>query len=481
MLKIILLIAGILSLGQTLKGQDNNIYSEIGVGGNFISKNHVPFWLRSNQFGSIPPPGNSGSIYGNFKKYYDTVDQHLIDWGGSLEGRINLGDKTEGIIVEGYLKTAISIFEIKAGRVKEIMGLVDSTLSTGAFSMSGNALGIPKLEISIPEYYEIPVLGGVFAFKGNFAYGWVGDVPVQTHNIGVYKTHFNQSSFYGRIGNESWKLNLFGGFNHEVFFGNEKSIFGNGFKLSGWQSFVDVATGKTYQGSKIGNHIGSIDLAASYNFDNFRIFVYRQNFYDEGALFHLANLADGLNGISITNQNESTGSFHWNKLILEFFYSANQAGYPWSKITPSGDENYYNNYEYANGYSYKGQAIGNPLISAAKDTRTFPNNKGDYFNNNRVSAIHIAAEASIHSIVFTGKLTYSDNLGTFSTSPYGSSRGSLRIPPVGHFKKSKQVSGFLQIVKHFEHGYSASMMLASDRGQLLYNSIGASFRISKSF
>ncbi len=102
------------------------------------------------------------------------LKQRIFDWGVSIEGRGNIGDRSNFTIIEGYAKVRISIFEIRAGRSKEIMGLCDTSLSSGALAVSGNALGIPKVQISIPEFYSLPIFGKLFAFKGNYAHGWIG-------------------------------------------------------------------------------------------------------------------------------------------------------------------------------------------------------------------------------------------------------------------------------------------------------------------
>ena len=65
----------------------------------------------------------------------------IFDWGASFEGRANLGQGSNLILIEGYGKIRLSIFEFRAGRSKEIMGLCDTTLSSGSFSVSGNNLG----------------------------------------------------------------------------------------------------------------------------------------------------------------------------------------------------------------------------------------------------------------------------------------------------------------------------------------------------
>ena len=90
-----------------------------------------------------------------------------------------MGNHTSFILVEGYGKIKLSIFEFRAGRTKEVMGLCDTSLSSGCWSISGNALGIPKVQVSIPEFYFIPWFGQLFAFKGNYAHGWLGNVPMR--------------------------------------------------------------------------------------------------------------------------------------------------------------------------------------------------------------------------------------------------------------------------------------------------------------
>jgi hypothetical protein len=211
--------------------------------------------------------------------------------------------------------------------------------------------------------------------------------------------------------------------------------------------------------------------------------IYRQNFYDEGALYHLANLRDGLNGLSITNKKKGGNKVKWQKLLFEVFYSKNQAGYPWSKPTPSGDENYYNNYEYAQGWSYNGLGLGNPFITIRTSTRIgFPNDPGNYFNNNRVVAIYFGMEGSVNDWRFKSKFSYSWNYGTFGTSPWGYSTGSNIVPPrYGLFNESEEFSGYFEVNKDLRHGLTIGCIAALDNGGLLYNSSGVILRVAKSF
>lgn len=145
-----------------------------------------------------------------------------------------------------------------------------------------------------------------------------------------------------------------------------------------------------------GNSLGSIDLGFEYEFRNIRILAYRQNLYDAGALYHLANIQDGLNGLSLVHLYTANEGFRWKKFLVEVLYTKNQAGEPWSPCTKSGDEEYFNHYMYIQGWSYKCVGIGNPFItprSVAREGLPFAPN--EFFINNRVIEFHFGFEGSL--------------------------------------------------------------------------------------
>lgn len=503
LLSILIVFFGI----EFLFAQNSRIKFEIEAQSVGITNASVPFWMRSNKFGSIPLSGFSGAFIGGAHKNYisDTLlNKKLVDWGFGFEGRGNVGKGTNLLLLEAYAKVKVGIFELKAGRSRDVMGLNgDSSLSSGNFSISGNALGIPKIDISIPDFYTIPIFDGLFAFKGNFAHGWLGralildrinGLPGSNESYTVYnrnpKTYLHQKSLYARIGKANWKLKLYGGFNHQVFWGNEQTSYGPNFELSSIKTFLYVATGKAYgvkaiPKSKIGNHLGSIDFGGEYEFDRLKLMVYRQNFYDVGALSKLANIADGLTGVTIENKKHNTGNnrVYWKKILVELFYSKNQAGYPWSTPTKSGDEDYYNNFYYMGGWSYNGAGLGNPLITAIHDARSGQAYTAtDYFLNNRVIAIHGGLSGTIDKWNFTTKLSYSWNYGTFGTSIYGSSTGEIRNPQTTNlFTPVDQFSGYLAAMRPIKNNYSIGFATAVDNGQLLDNSLGMCIKIKKNF
>ncbi|ASU33338.1 capsule assembly Wzi family protein [Mucilaginibacter xinganensis] len=479
-----LVAAFVLLFSGIAKAQDKDIHVSLEAQGGYTSGNTVPFWLRANRFGNIPLSGGSGSFLAKFRKDYDSTK--TFDWGASFEGRGNFGKSSQFILIEGLIKARAGIFEIKAGRSKDVVGIADTTLSSGSFSVSGNALGVPKIKISIPNYYSIPAFGKLFAIKAGMANGYIG--TTNTNLWGErrsFKSYYLEEYLYARIGKPDWRFKLQAGFNHEAVWGDEKQVFGSFYKLNGLQTYWYVLSGKVYNSSKVGNHLGSADIAAEYKFDALTLSVYRQNFYDIGALIHFANIADGLNGISLVNNMPKSGSFYWKKLVFEFLYTKNQAGYPSSKATKSGEEDYYNNYEYVQGWSYKGLGLGTPFITPAYYARQkFAPIDRQFFTNNRVSAVHLAAEVSAFNWSYTGKVSYSQNYGTYANGSevYRVPGGQLAFPsaPVP-FVTVHQTSLYLESSRPLKNNYTIGYEIGYDRGGLLYNSFGLILKVSKSF
>ena len=87
-----------------VRAQGTDIHYSFGASGGYISSGYIPFWLRSNQFGSIPLDNASISFMGSIRKEYDSKNKKLFDWGASVEGRANIGNKSNFTLIEGYGK-----------------------------------------------------------------------------------------------------------------------------------------------------------------------------------------------------------------------------------------------------------------------------------------------------------------------------------------------------------------------------------------
>jgi len=497
----ILMLSSAVSFGNSISLDKHNsdsviknIHATTEIYTTATSNGVVPFWMRSNQFGSIPSEGLSTNLVATLYKDYKEGNKALVDWGFGLNLRANIGTVTELIPVEAYLKGRLSIFQLKAGRSKDYSGMTDPELSSGSFSLSGNALGIPNIEISVPEFWYIPYTQQLIAFKGRMSHGWMGDVEIQYGAFNGQKlpTYFHHLDIYGQLGKPNWKLKLYGGINHDAIWGSDAQIFGDQYQLhSDLEAFWYVMTGKhqpmvVQDISKIGNHLGSIDAGFSYETENIVLSCFRQQFYDKGALYYLVSIADGLNNMTITNKKFKPYSqvWSWNKFLLEIFYSKNQAGEEGAKETPSGPEYYYNHAVYAEGYSYRGLGLGNPFITAATDARSgLPHDPHNYFINNRVLAIHLATTGSFWGCNYTAKLSFSRNWGEHATSgiEYQWFIGELvhKTYPYGIFTPVNQFSGYLEANRPIGNGYSVGAAVAVDQGKLLNNSVGGFLKLVK--
>jgi len=487
----ILAIVVLCCFAGEVSAQQENVVFGLESRAVYTSNGTVPFWLRSNQFGSVPLAGASLSLIGSARKDYDPVAGKFFDWGASFEGRANLGQGSNLTLIEGYGKVRLGIFELRAGRSKTITGLCDTTLTSGSWSIAGNSPGIPGIELSVRNFQPLPWFGELFAFKGNFLHGWMGDVPMKRWfddgDTVPIKTYLHQKSFYGRFGKPSWRLHLYGGFNHQVTWGNEDEFYTRDFDLSPFKTYGYVLTGKRYNNgfidqTRLGNHMGSIDLGLEYRFKNVDILFYRQNFYEGGALSKLANIQDGLNGISIANKKESEKQVNWNKILFEFLYTVNQAGEAWSPEYGSLYEGYYNHGEYVEGWSYKNKGIGTPFISTIDAVRSgLPSAPEEYFINNRVIAVHCGLEGIVGTVNYTLKASWSKNYGTYWTTDEEQTTGLPNPGAYGIFGTQRQVSAFLDLEKSIEQGFTFGLTGAFDQGTLLYNSIGLFLKASYSF
>jgi hypothetical protein len=423
---------------------------ETGV---YLSTFQTPFWSRTNQYGIVPLESQfltfRGAAHKDYSKQVEEKRAKRFDFGYGFSSVINVGKSNHFYLQEAYVKTRYKSLEFFAGRRKEIVGLVDSTLSSGSYAWSGNALPMPKVQFHIQNY--MPIIGkGVISIKGSYGLGWF-------NNDQLSQSYLHQKSLYSRIGKENWKIKFYGGFNHQVQWGGKINL---PYKLntvksnqlpSSFSDYVFVVSGISlnYQSrqknidttkytdfdltNRVGNHLGTIDIGIEVNTKTAKILFYRQNLYDDGSLFSLANIADGLNGVSIVPINTENKKVIIERLTFEFLNTSNQGGFvgPTSTIPEiRGRDNYFNHPQFLNGWSYKNKTIGTPFITPTENTKNIypkylitnsPNYLEYFTNNNRVQVYHLGVQLKIldkYNYLFRG--SYSKNFGSYD-SPFTNS------------------------------------------------------------
>lgn len=418
--------------------------------GAFVSSGKSnPFWLRSNQYGEVPIENQVFSLRATATKDFDTQkrdsqNRKKLLYAYGARAVINVGRANQFLFSELYGKVRYGAFEFQVGRQKEIFGLVDSTLSIGSFVWSGNALPVPKIQISVPNYTPI-LKNGLIAVKGNFAHGWFGSGDSTLH----YFLH--QKSIYFRVGKPNWRFKFHGGMNHQVQWGGKPTVpflqgGTNAFITkygSGLDAFVHVATGISLNegyykdndgisgegGNRLGNHLGTIDLALEYENNKTKWMLYRQSIYEDGSLFLLSNISDGLLGLSIQRKGVKNGL---KKITFEYLNTSNQGGSFQSGNAVAnvinelrGADNYFNNSTYDDGWTYRRQTIGTPFLMPlnastgiiASDiignfTPRYPINPY-YILNNRVKVGAVSIESRVKALHLLTRFSYSQNMGIY--------------------------------------------------------------------
>ena len=171
-----------------LWGQENTSPTVL-VGGGVTSGSYTPFWLRANQYGAVPTEESYGTF--GFETRGKVVLNKRADWGYGVAARINLAEtKADPLIQEAYLKGRYGIFELQLGRKKQLQGLMDSTLSSGSYIWSGNALPMPSINLVVKDFWAPAFLKDVVGFKGNYSHGWFENSRADVRDFYLHQKSF---------------------------------------------------------------------------------------------------------------------------------------------------------------------------------------------------------------------------------------------------------------------------------------------------
>lgn len=427
------------------------IESAIGAIGN---SGDAPFLLKSNRFGVVPQGGNVGYLNARISKDYDSTSK-TIDYGFVFEPHVNLGKTNAFLLPEAYAKARWKTFEVYAGRKREIVGLVDTLLTSGSYIWSGNTLPLWKIQAGIPEYTTF-FKQNLVAVKGAIAHGWFDhDRPV-TENVMLH-----QKWIYLRVGKPQWKAKIHAGFNHQAQWGGASPFFSVDGKLpSGITNFPHVFFGtrnpdasapiSSFDGeNRIGNHLGTADLALDLSTSFGSVMFYRQSIYEDGSLLFLNNIADGLNGFTL---NLKKGGW-LSRINFEYLQTSSQGG----EVFISGDgipgelrgrDNYFNHAQYRDGWTYKSRIIGTPYIQTLDYAWDDPEYQID---QNRVKMVQLA---------FMGNLPFA--LQYRLKGAHASYFGTYQFPQ----EKKTLTSFLLHLQRPIDRSSSVQLQLAWDTGSL---------------
>ncbi len=453
----------------------NRAWVEIAGYGSTASR--TSFWLHANQWGIVPTTGQVGSVRAGMagKQAFkdDTASRKNWTYLYGLEAVGNVSKNSKLLLPQAYAGVTFKEFQLTIGRRKQYVGFNDHELGTGAYMWSGNALPVPRVQLGFENY--VPLIRDFIYFKGFYSDGFLDGKRPVTSDL-----KFHNKSLYVRLGKPNGKLKLHGGFNHAVQWGGKSPYFTeNGQMPKGLDKYWYVVTGFKPKGkvddissfdenNRIGNHVASLDFGVELDLKTVNVMLYRQNLVEDGSLFYLNNIKDGLNGVAFRIKDSEGKSFSIDRVTIELLYTKSQGG---SEAADGnrvrGKDDYFNNSQVRDGWSYHDRGLGTPFITPQIENN-WPRYADFFTNNNRVWVVHSGIQGKVSRAIWTTKLSFSSNQGTYDQP----------LP-----QKNYQFSGIIAFEKRvsFLGGSNLKAALSVDRGKLFDNAAGLMLSVRKNF
>lgn len=437
------------------------------------------FWMQSEENGIVSSSANSGSLrVGVFKnatrpnRWFDydmavdligSVHSALpYNWSLLSHGKFPVYQGKYGnmIIHQCYAHVRLYIIDITAG-VKPLSDGMDTPLGTGSLLLSANAPSMPQIRIGLDHWTPFPGLYGYLEIKGGIVHTWMTD------NVIIKSTKLHYKFAGVQIGG-SLPVNISYELHHTAQWGGisvDGTDLGNSFSSFTRVFFAkpgDSSYNELYNAQ--GNHLGSQQLALTVKGKEWSVKTYWQNILEDNfALIGQGhNLPDGRWGISVQQEKWS----FINKLTMEYVGTTDQSGpmHDQDGIIYAGNDEYYCNGIYRQGWNYYLRSLGTPLI-----TSPIYNDDG-YLQtrNNRIKAYHIGIGGDIYGFRYRLIATYIRNFGSYSQGDW-------------YRERNHNTALLLEIKKNVEKlwGLDFGLRLATDVGTQWGNQSGVMLSISK--
>lgn len=367
----------------------------------FLVDEALPFWMFTNTQGFIRDRSDYG-VSAFAKAHYIIKDHHAITFG--LGGYLSNGFEDSFVRSDLYLEYTNKWFVITAG-AKQLAEARDglSTINDNIL-FTGNVRPIPGVLLATKKPIR---LSAKFSVAAEIAHYDLNDDRL-TRGARVH---------YKRLA-MNWDINAQSSFSvglrHYVQWGG---VFNDGVALpDDFNAFLRVFVGANGGDinnpneaiNALGNHLGSYQISYQRALGSGQLEMYHQTLFEDRSGRELNNFPDGVWGAFYTFKKTSL----LKSVVYEYVQTISQSGRP-SFVQgfnqQSGGDNYFSNSIYQSGWTYEGQTIGLPFIN--------PIDSDENPRNNRSIAHHLGAVVGVEQLRIKGKLTYLENLGTF-TRPF---------------------------------------------------------------
>lgn len=473
-MRLLLYTSLLLSLSTLCVAQEDTTRLFVEAGGVAATSQRTPFWLRANQFGTVPlenpfvfvKAGGQTLISKNLRKAQLHLQTEIV----ANAGRTSLVVLPVAAATFRYRR-----FEAYVGRRKEFFGLGDTLLTSGSYAWSGNALPLPKIQAGTRGFVPLGFTKGLFAFQATFSHGWFGNQD------SVQGSYLHQKTVFVRLGKPQWKAKFYLGMIHNVQWGGKSAFVDprylvNGRFPSSFKDLLYLTVAKTPRAggfyssvdtlNQIGNHLGSIDFGTQLQLKNQTIFVYHQHPFEDKSGLVFVNFPDGLYGIRIKNNHHQLG-FKLDQLTFEYLTTLDRGANLREDLKNRYEADvYFYHGQYGEGWTYNKKIIGTPFITSKFDTRA-EIKSWSIISSNRLQAFYMSFSGRFsEKIFFDSKWAYSQNFNlTFNNKPSQAGQFSGLIKLTSAFLRTP--STFLQVI------------FALDRGLLYEPSFGGQISLKR--
>ena len=376
--------------------QNINVFGEGSLMGIISSENEIPYWFYNNSSTRVGEYTN-GSLYGKFISNYNWKETNIIEVGLSVVLR-------DG--VSNYLQRENLYIDYRRKWLKVTVGAKERPiLFNGLSSTNGNmiwSLNARPLPGIIFEANNPIHLSKTFSIDWGIAHyslnddRYVDNVRVHYKRIGLNVTINEKNKLTARM-------------QHFAMWAGTSPEYGQ--LPNDFETFIRVFFARKGSDSDpegeiqnaVGDHVGSYFIDYSFKSKFGKITLYHEHPFEDGSGTRLSNFPDGVWGGNYIPKSK--------KIITSFLYeyvdTTDQSG----SSGTSGRDGYFSSFLYKSGWTYEGNIIGTPFITADNsiDLEEFPS----AIDNNRTISHHLGFKGEIKKIEWIFKTTLIKYLGTY--------------------------------------------------------------------
>ncbi len=335
----------------------------VGFGGAASSDRNVPLWLHANRDGLILDEQYQSYLSADvsYRQVYTPF------WRGEafleVQRTMSSGEDMALRLPVAYGAVFGGPFVVHVGRYPLMIGDVSiPELSSGSFSVSNNAIPIPRITGRTDGYVPVPGLDGVVQTKFGLSHGWFEEDRSTANAL------LHEKWLYAKLQHED-KMSVWGGLVHQVMWGGENAS-GSALAVTP-DNYFRIFTGRSGgndasvsdQMNSVGNSLGIWDFGFSADVQKATLNAYYQHYFELASSMRVwSNGIDGLHGVTLEVPHPYPvlpGKFLFERILTDYQggHLHDAEGY-----LLFGRQSYFRNSAYRSGWTHLGQMVGTPLV-----------------------------------------------------------------------------------------------------------------------